>query len=68
MGLQDRKKTIEQFKTFLDTKIAPKEFVDEIKVYLHISFPLLAPTGHQVILMYFCSWIFLRRSQSMMNS
>lgn len=30
--LQDRKKTIEQVKSFLDTKVAPQELVDEIKV------------------------------------
>lgn len=31
-GLQDREKTVKEIQTFLDTKIAPKEFVDEIKV------------------------------------
>ena len=36
--LQDRKKSIQDIKTFLDTKIAPKEFVEELKVG---SLPLL---------------------------
>lgn len=37
VGLQDRKRTLEQIKTFLDTKVAPKEFVEEIKVPSHWS-------------------------------
>lgn len=32
MGLQDRKKTIEDLKSFLNTKIAPKDLIDDVKV------------------------------------
>lgn len=33
---QDRKETLQQLDEFLTTKIAPKEFVDEIKVFIHV--------------------------------
>jgi len=32
MVLQDREKTMKEIQTFLDTKIAPKEFASELKV------------------------------------
>jgi len=35
LHLQDRKATIQQVDEFLNKKIAPKELVDEIKVYIH---------------------------------
>jgi len=35
----DRKRTVEQIKSFLDTKIAPKEFVDEIKEVGRVLLP-----------------------------
>lgn len=35
-GRKDRKKTLDELKTFLDTKVAPKEIVDELKVWLHV--------------------------------
>ena len=38
MVSQDREKTMKELQTFLDTKIAPQEFVDELKVRSrHIS-------------------------------
>jgi hypothetical protein len=30
--VQDRQKTLKEIQTFFDTKIAPKEIVDELKV------------------------------------
>lgn len=35
-GRKDRNKTLEELKIFLDTKVAPKEIVDELKVWLHV--------------------------------
>jgi hypothetical protein len=35
MVLQDREKSIKEIQTFLDTKIAPKEIVEELKVHSH---------------------------------
>lgn len=41
MVLQDREKTMKQIQTFLDTKIAPKEFAAELKVLTVVSLSLL---------------------------
>lgn len=32
LWMQDRQKTVQELQAFLDTKIAPKELVDELKV------------------------------------
>lgn len=39
MFAEDREKTVKEIQTFLDTKIAPKEFVDEIKEVGRVLLP-----------------------------
>lgn len=41
LGMQDRQKTFADIWTFLDSKIAPMDLVDELKVF--ISFGILPP-------------------------
>jgi hypothetical protein len=36
--VQDRQKTLKEIQTFLDTKIAPKEIIDELKVFFLVPF------------------------------
>ncbi|KAG0597545.1 hypothetical protein M758_12G003100 [Ceratodon purpureus] len=38
MFADDREKTVKEIQTFLDTKIAPQEFVEELKVFPYVLF------------------------------
>lgn len=39
MSFQERKRTVQEIRSFLDTKIAPKEFVKELKVGVLLPLP-----------------------------